>query len=107
VLKADQTVSGVISEKDFLKKMNSETVPSLMHMILRCVDTKGCMAVGLKALNAVDIMSFPCVTVKPQTPVMKIANLMDQKNINRVPVINDRFELVGIITRSDIVQTMC
>ncbi len=107
VIKDDQTVSGVISEKDFLKRMNDNNEPSFMRVILQCLETTGCIATGFKNLIAADIMSSPCITIQPQTPLMEIANLMDQKNINRVPVTDSKLKLVGIIARSDIVQTMC
>lgn len=107
VIKDDQTVSGVISEKDFLKRMNDDKTPSFMRVVLQCLETKGCIAADFKNLVAADIMSFPCITTLPQTPVIEVANIMDQKNINRVPVIDDRLKLVGIIARSDLVQTMC
>jgi len=107
VVKDDQTVTGVISEKDFLKRMNDDHAPSFMRVVLQCLETAGCIAANFKNLTAADIMSSPCITIQPHTPLMEIATLMDQKNINRVPVIDDRLKLVGIIARSDIVQTMC
>ena len=107
VLKNDQTVSGVISEKDFLKQMNDDKKPSFMRVVLHCIETTGCIAAGFNNLVASDIMSSPSVTTSPQTPVMEAASIMDQKNINRIPVIDDQLKLVGIIARSDIVQTMC
>ena len=107
VVKDDLTVAGVISDKDFLKRMNADHAPSFMRVVLQCIETTGCIAADFKNLIAADIMSSPCITIQPQTPLMKIANLMDQKNINRVPVIDDKLKLIGIIARSDIVQTMC
>ena len=107
VVRDDQTISGIISEKDFLKKMNEDKAPSFMRVVLHSLETTGCIASELKKLVAADIMSFPCITTLPQTPVIEVAKMMDQKNINRIPVIDDELKLVGIIARSDIVQTMC
>ena len=107
VVRDDLSVAGVISDKDFLKRMNDDHAPSFMRVVLQCLGTTGCIAAGFKNLVAADIMSSPCITIVPQTPLMEIANLMDQKNINRVPVINDQSKLLGIIARSDIVQTIC
>ncbi|WP_413847673.1 CBS domain-containing protein [Desulfobacula sp.] len=33
-------------------------------------------------------MSSPSIITSPQTPVLEVANIMDQKNVNRVPVID-------------------
>ncbi|MBT3176875.1 MAG: CBS domain-containing protein [Desulfobacula sp.] len=107
VVKDGQTVSGIISEKDFLKRMNDDKTSSFMRVILQCIESKGCLAADFKTLVAADIMSSPCITTLPKTPVTEVAGIMDQENINRVPVIDDKLKLVGIIARSDIVQTMC
>ncbi|MFH2058120.1 MAG: CBS domain-containing protein [Pseudomonadota bacterium] len=107
VIKNDQTITGIISEKDFLKRMNDDKKPSFMRVVLQCLQTTGCIAADFNNLVASDIMSFPCITTLPQTPVIEVANIMDQKNINRVPVMDDNLKLVGIIARSDIVQTLC
>ena len=107
VVKNDLTVSGVISEKDFLKRMNDDKKPSFMRVVLQCIETMGCLVTNFNELVASDIMTSPSITTSPQTPVLEVANIMDQKNINRVPIINDQLKLVGIIARSDIVQTMC
>ncbi len=53
-----------------------------------------------------DIMTGKVRTVKENTPVNEVANMMIRNNINRVPVLNDSGNLVGIITRADIVKSM-
>lgn len=107
VLKEDQTVSGVISEKDILRRMNDDKTLSFMRVILQCLDTRGCIARDLKKLSASDIMTFPPVTVKGGTPVSEVADIMDRFNINRVPVVDENLRLAGLIARSDLVKTMC
>ncbi len=107
VVKGDMTVAGVISKKDFLKKMNPDKAPSFMRVLLHCFDSKGCLAKDFKNLKTADLMSSPCICVNLNTPVMEIAGIMDREKINRVPVIDDQSKLAGIIARSDIVQTMC
>ena len=106
VLKEDQTISGVISEKDILKQMNDDKTLSFMRVILQCLETRGCIARDLKKFSAADIMTFPPVTVKGRTPVSEVADIMDRLNINRVPVVDDNSRLVGIIAQSDLVKTM-
>ena len=107
VLKADQTISGVISEKDFLKHMNDDKAPSFMRVVLQCMENSGCIAADFKKLSVADIMSSPPITVRGEMPVLEVANTMDQFNINRVPVIENDLKLVGIIARSDLVKAMC
>ncbi len=106
VLKEDQTVAGVISEKDVLKRLNNDKTLSFMQVVLKCLETRGCVARDLNSLSAGDIMTFPPVTVKGLTPVSEVADIMDRFNINRVPVVDGNSRLSGIIARSDLVKTL-
>jgi len=53
-----------------------------------------------------DIMTAKVRTVREDTPVSEIANIMIRNNVNRVPVLNSKGDLAGIITRADIVKSM-
>lgn len=107
VLNREGAVTGVISEKDFLSRMNESKDPSLMQVFIQCMDDSRCLALPLKTLKARDIMSSPPVLVHNRLRLLDVANLLDRYNINRVPVCDDHNVLVGIIARSDLVQAMC
>ncbi len=53
-----------------------------------------------------DVMTTDVKTVNGDTPVSKAANLMIRNNINRLPVLDDKGDMIGIITRADIVRSM-
>ncbi|MES0341812.1 MAG: CBS domain-containing protein [Candidatus Humimicrobiaceae bacterium] len=53
-----------------------------------------------------DVMTAEIKTVKEETPVGEAANIMIKYNVNRVPVLDSKDELVGIVTRADIVGSM-
>ena len=53
-----------------------------------------------------DVMTAKVRTVRENTPVSEIANIMIRNNVNRVPVLNRKGDLAGIITRADIVKSM-
>lgn len=53
-----------------------------------------------KAYNVGDIMTKPCISVKPDMSVENVARLFQNNAIHRAPVIDDG--LVGIISVSDI-----
>ena len=53
-----------------------------------------------------DVMTAQIRTVKEETPISEAANMMIKYNINRVPVLDSKDELIGIITRADIVRSM-
>ncbi len=53
-----------------------------------------------------DVMTVKVRTVKIDTPVSEAANLMIKYNINRLPVMDKQDDMVGIVTRADIVKSM-
>lgn len=53
-----------------------------------------------------DVMTSKVKIVKEDTPVNVVANIMVRNNVNRVPVLDNDGNLVGIIARADIVKSM-
>ncbi|MEE8324242.1 MAG: CBS domain-containing protein [Candidatus Humimicrobiaceae bacterium] len=53
-----------------------------------------------------DVMTAKIKTVKEDSTVGDAANMMIKYNINRVPVLDSKDELAGIVTRADIVGSM-
>ena len=54
-------------------------------------------------IKAKDIMTKEIITVSPEMEVIQAANLLLEKRINGVPVINTAGELVGILCQSDLI----
>ena len=81
VVDADGMIIGIITEADIISKVNREGL---------------CVA---------DIMSHNIVAVSEETPVSEIAALLTERNIKRVPVIQNG-KLVGIVSRADIVHAV-
>jgi CBS domain-containing membrane protein len=107
VIGDNQSVVGVISEKDFLFHMGTKEKKSLMGVVAHCLKNKGCIAISMRKQKATDIMTSPAFTVSEHTPVAEIANIFIEKNINRTPVTDRNYKLLGIVTRADIVQSSC
>jgi CBS domain-containing protein len=61
--------------------------------------------IGKKGKQVQAIMSQRVYSVKEDTSVEEIAQLMTAQRIKRVPVMNDG-KLVGIVSRADIVNTI-
>jgi CBS domain-containing protein len=55
--------------------------------------------------TAEEIMTKDVVTVNPETPVVEIVQMMRDKNLLRVPVVEEG-KLVGIVSRSDILRSL-
>jgi CBS domain-containing protein len=52
--------------------------------------------------SAVDCMTTPVVTVTPDCDLSECCDLMETHKIRRVPVVDDRGNLVGIVAQADI-----
>jgi CBS domain-containing protein len=64
------------------------------------------VAVSVRAQKAEDIMSSPAIVVKEETTAMQIADIFTEKNINRVPVVDEKGILLGIVSRADILKAL-
>lgn len=53
-----------------------------------------------------DIMASPVVTIKPDANIAKAAQVLDEKKIRRLAVVDDKKKLIGIITRADILRAV-
>ncbi len=49
-------------------------------------------------------MSKPVITVRPEMPMPEALDLMHKEHIRRLPVVNQRGELVGIVTEADLLK---
>ena len=54
-------------------------------------------------IKAKDIMTKEIITVTPETDITQAANLLLEKRINGLPVVNEAGELVGILCQSDLI----
>ena len=107
VIDDKQTVVGVISEKDFLFHMGEKDTRSFMGVVAQCLKGPGCVAVSIRRQLAEDIMTSPAVTAGEETPVSEISTLLTEKNINRLLVTDRNDRLMGIVTKTDLVQSFC
>ncbi|MBW2028057.1 MAG: CBS domain-containing protein [Deltaproteobacteria bacterium] len=107
VLDKENKVAGVVSEKDFLKRMGEPEEMTFMAVVSECLEGSGCLAVGIRGKKASDIMSSPGITVGEDTPVLEIGKVLGKGPINRVPVVDEKGRLIGMVSRADLVRNMC
>ncbi len=105
VVDNDNRVVGVLSERDFLARMGSGTDAVFMDIVARCLDSRGCAALNIRNKKVADIMSTPAITVTAQTTSVQTAELLKERGINRVPVVDGQNRLLGIISRQDLVRS--
>jgi CBS domain-containing protein len=55
-------------------------------------------------MKASDVMTTNVITVQPGASVREVAELLVMRGISAVPVVNDRAELVGIVSEGDLLH---
>ncbi len=56
-------------------------------------------------MQARDVMTKAVVTVKPDTPIGKIAALLLEKRISGVPVVDETGSAIGLVTEGDLLKS--
>lgn len=107
VIDNERKVLGIISEKDFIFHMGGQKEKTFMGVVARCLRGSGCIAISMRMQTAKDIMTSPVISISENTLVSEIASIFTQNSINRVPVTDNINRVMGIVTRTDIVQSSC
>jgi predicted transcriptional regulator len=105
VIDVDGTVLGVVSEADFLAKEGGPDGVRHRPLARLLGETRASRAQleKLHATRAAHAMTAPAITIEPNRPISEAARIMNEHQINRLPVV-DAGRLVGIITRADLVR---
>ena len=111
VVDDNNKVIGVISETDIIKKEKKAHSTPFINVLegIIFLDNFNKMEKDLKEISAYkveDLMSNNIITVNEDDTFDNIANLMINKSINRVPVVDKENKLKGIICRYDIIRAM-
>lgn len=90
VLDTGQRLVGIVSERNLLTTLN--------------VDNGQVRDVLSKRVS--DVMTTPVVAASPLTDIRRIARVMLERNVDGVPIVNDKGELAGFVSRSDILNAV-
>ncbi len=97
-------VVGVISEKDFLSRLGASGKTHVMAIIAASLEGKACLTMPTQSAIASDIMASPAITIQGETSAFEIRDILNKKNINRVPVVDSSGTLMGIVSRADLLR---
>jgi CBS domain-containing protein len=98
-------VIGVISEADLLILAGMKREHTFKD-ILRNILGEPLPARAQGGRRVEDVMSFPPITSKGDDDIAAVANILDERRIKRLPVVDDQGKLLGIISRADIVRAI-
>ena len=102
---------GILSERDLMwQESGVDTPPYIMLLdsIIYLQNPARHDKEIHKALGQTvgEVMGDISLTIEPDKPVREAARLMHNKEIRRLPVINEQQQVIGIITQGDIVRMM-
>ena len=90
VLDANRHLVGIVSERNLLTTLNVDN--GQVRDVLR-------KRVG-------DVMTTPVVAANPLTDIRRIARVMLEHNVDGVPIVNENGDLLGFVSRSDILNAV-
>jgi CBS domain-containing protein len=102
---------GVISETDLMWQETGVTPPAYIMLLDSVIYLENPARYDRdlhKALGQTvkEVMTKDPVTIRPEKPLREAAQLMHERSIHRLPVLDDQGKIVGILTRGDIVRFM-
>ncbi|WP_421077436.1 CBS domain-containing protein [Methanothermococcus sp. Ax23] len=117
VIDDDRNLVGIISESDIIKTLTTHdekfniVLPSPFDLIelplkttLKIEEFREDIEKALKT-KVKDIMTKDVIVISPEASINEAAEVMTKNKIKRLPVIKNG-ELVGIITRGDLIEAL-
>ncbi|MBZ9570513.1 CBS domain-containing protein [Methanobrevibacter sp. TMH8] len=111
-------IVGILSEGDIMKLLDVHTpnlnliLPSpldVFEMPVRMKQEYDENVEGIKKASLTlvkDIMITSVVTIHPNDDISDAAIIMDKEDIKRIPVVDDENNLIGIVSRGDIIKSL-
>ncbi len=109
VVNGKEQVIGIVTESDLINHFTTIKSPRGINLLGSIVylDDINEFNENLKdhcAETVKDIMTSKVTTINPDATLLDAINTMSKNSITRLPVVDKKDKLVGIITRSDIVH---
>lgn len=102
-------VKGIVTEGDLIKRASRINAPAALEVlggILYLESPRKFMDEIKRSMANIarDIMTKDVITVSPDKTIEDAATLLVQKNIKRLPVVDNEEKLIGIVSRKDIMK---
>jgi CBS domain-containing protein len=107
VIDAEGKLKGMLTEKEVLARV----LPSYVEKVGRFIYDENPKAVrqkmlSLRTMKVKDIMRREVVTVDEDTALCEVASTMLTQKARRIPILNKAKEVVGIVSRGDVVRAL-
>lgn len=105
VVDGENRVIGMVSEGDLMRRVENQTDrrDSWWLTALFSASNDAASYIKSRGRRAEDVMTRDVLTITEDTPLYKIAQLLEKNHIKRVPVVSNG-KLVGIVSRSNLLQ---
>lgn len=103
VIDQDRRVVGIVSDGDILRRAARPVAPGLLQRFAIWIGGGARppeLELALKNLTAAAVMTSPVLTVNPDTPIINAVELMIERRIKRLPVVDAEGRLVGMVGRA-------
>ena len=95
VMKKEKLV-GIVTDRDLKKASASDATTLEVHELLYLISN----------IKGKDLMTKDPITVPPDYTIGETAELLLEKNISGVPVLNKKSEMTGVISKADIFRAL-
>lgn len=108
VVDRDGKLAGIVTESDLMRRaeIGTERHYSWWLSLLSDARTLAADYVKSHATSVKDVMTRSVKTAAPDTPLHEIAELFEKHHIKRLPIVNKSGDLVGIVSRANIIQAI-
>ena len=106
---ADGAIVGIVTETDLIARQADVEAPTVVPILdaLFVADGGRDFEEDLRhvlAVTAGELMTAPVYNIRASATLEQVATLMIDEHVNPVPVVDDDLNLVGIVTRADLVR---
>lgn len=102
-----RNIGGIIIEKDIPPNNSSDEGDPIGIITERDIARLVAFSSNLSTDTPTsELMSRPLITINQKSSIKDASDLMQQHNIRRLPVLDNKGKLVGIITAKDILKAM-
>ena len=106
---AEGELVGIVTEADLIQREAAVDVPSIATFLDAVIvaDAGTPFEEELRrvvATTAEELMTSPVISIRDSATVAELATLMLQQRVNPVPVVDDARQIVGLATRSGLVE---
>src|SRR5215213_8313508 len=100
---------GIVTEADLIQREATVDMPSIVPFLDAVIVADGGTPFEeelrrVVATTAQELMTSPVISIRDSATVAELATLMLQQGINPVPVVDDARQIVGLATRSGLIE---